>query len=95
MVDRETQTSHQHLIDLIEEEWEVQLEKQEMHLYNGNDAAADEVTNVDLPRLDRIYEWLLADKEKAKIYKWRKKTVRVFNEAVSYTHLTLPTIYSV
>ena len=49
MVDRETQTSHQNLIDLIEEEWEVQLEKQEMHLYHGNGASADEVTNVDLP----------------------------------------------
>ena len=32
MVDRETQTRHQNVIDLIEEEWEVQLEKREMHL---------------------------------------------------------------
>ena len=80
MVDRETQTRHQSWIDLIEEEWEVQLEKREMHLYHGDNAAADEVTNVDLPRLDRIYEWLLSDKEKAKKHKWRKKTVRVFSE---------------
>ena len=54
MVDRETQTSHRNLIDLIEKEWEVQLEKREMHLYHGNDVAADEITNVDLPPLDRI-----------------------------------------
>ena len=58
----------------------MQLDKQEMHLYHRNDTAADEVTNVDLPRLDRVYEWLLSDKEKAKKHKWRKKTVRVFSE---------------
>jgi hypothetical protein len=81
MVDRTTQTSHQNLmIDIIEREWEVQLDRRAFYLDHGSDAAANEITDVDLPRLDDLYQVLLKDKEKATKHKWRRKTVRVFSE---------------
>jgi hypothetical protein len=80
LIDRMTETGHQNLIDIIEREWEAQLDRRDFYLYHGDKAAANEITNVDLPRLDDLYQWLLKDKEKAKKHKWREKTVRVFTE---------------
>ena len=81
MVDRTTQTSHQNLIDIIERKWEVQLDRQAFYLDHGSDAAANEITDVDLPRLDDLYQVLLKEKGKARKHKWRRKTVRVFSES--------------
>jgi len=86
MVDRATPTSHQNLIEIIEREWGVQLDRQGFYLCHENEAAANEITDVDLPRLDDLYQVLLKDKEKATKHKWRRKTVRVFSESYDDFH---------
>jgi len=81
MVDRATPTSHQNLIEIIEREWGVQLDRQGFYLCHENEAAANAIADEDLPRLDDLYQWLLKDKAKARKHKWRQKTVRVFSES--------------
>ena len=59
----------------------MQLDRRAFYLDHGSDASANEITDVDLPRLDDLYQVLLKDKAKARKHKWRRKTVRVFSES--------------
>ena len=61
---------------------------------NGNGYTQKELLNMVIERLDKIEDKLDAKLDKTEFYKVLTLIVAI-GGAVSYTHLTLPTIYSV